>query len=150
MLVYRIAREKWAQDLSGIGAEKYPGRWNLPEFRMLYTAGSESLATLEVLAHFDDEEAPTDQLVIVLELPDALVQTLDPLPEGWDITPAGLASKYAGTEFLKEQQYLAMRVPSAIIRSEHNYLINPLHPHMGSVRIVRQYPKLWDERIIRK
>lgn len=149
-IVYRIAREKWAQDLSGVGAEKYPGRWNLPDFRMLYTAGPESLATLEVRAHFDDEEAPTDQWVIVLELPNGLVQTLDPLPEGWDITPAGLASKYAGTEFLKEQQHLALKVPSAIIKSEYNYLINPHHPHIERLRIQRMYPKLWDERIIRK
>jgi RES domain-containing protein len=150
MLVYRITREKYAQDLSGIGAEKYPGRWNLPEFRMLYTAGSESLATLEVLAHFDDEEAPLDQWVVVLELPDALIEILHPLPQDWNITPAGLASKNAGTKFLKAAQHLALKVPSAIIKSEFNYLINPLHPAMEQVRIHTRYPKHWDERILRK
>ncbi|WP_224994890.1 RES family NAD+ phosphorylase [Cesiribacter sp. SM1] len=150
MFVYRITRERWARDLSGFGAEKYPGRWNLPDFRMLYTAGSESLATLEVLAHFDDEEAPSDQLVVVLEFPDSLIEVLDPLPEGWDITPAGLASKHAGTTFLKEQQNLVLKVPSAIIKSEFNYLINPLHAEMGKVSIYKTYPKFWDERIIKK
>lgn len=150
MLVYRIARAKYAEDLSGIGAEKYPGRWNLPEHRVLYTAGSESLATLEVLAHFDDEEAPTDQNVVVLELPDELIEALDPLPEGWNITPSGLASKHAGTEFLKAKQQLALKVPSAIIKSEYNYLINPLHPAMVQVRIHKVYPKLWDERILKR
>lgn len=150
MLVYRITRDKYAQDLSGTGAEKYPGRWNLPEFRMLYTAGSESLATLEVLAHFDDEEAPANQLVVVLEVPDDAITVLDPLPEDWDLTPAGLASKHAGTEFLKAKEQLVLRVPSAIIKSEANYLINPLHPDMVQVRIHKLYPKLWDERILRR
>ena len=150
MLVYRITRERYAADLSGIGAEKYPGRWNAAEYRMIYTAGSESLATLEVLAHFDDEEAPDDQSVVVIDLPDHLIETLDPLPEGWDITPAGLASKHAGTAFLKAKTSLALKVPSAIIKSEYNYLINPLHPEIGQVHIRKIYPKLWDERIIRR
>ena len=148
MLVYRITRKRYAQDLSGIGAEKYPGRWNLPEYRMLYTAGSESLAPLEVLAHFDDEEAPADQCVVVLDVPDKLIHQLKPLPKEWDFTPAGLASKYAGTEFLKAAKHLVLKVPSAIIKSEYNYLINPLHPAMSQVKIAKTYDKLWDERIL--
>jgi RES domain-containing protein len=115
---------------------------------MLYTAGSESLATLEVLALFDDEKAPADQCVVVLELPDAQIHTLHPLPTDLNLTPAGLASKYAGTEFLKAAKHLVLKVPSVIIKSEFNYLVNPLHPAMKKVKVAKVYDKVWDERII--
>lgn len=49
MLLYRIAEEQFARDLSGAGARLYGGRWNPKGVPMLYTAESVALAALEVL-----------------------------------------------------------------------------------------------------
>ena len=51
MLLYRISKSIYADDLSGTGAGFYGGRWNPKGFQMVYTAGSTSLAILEFLAH---------------------------------------------------------------------------------------------------
>ncbi|MDO1502618.1 RES family NAD+ phosphorylase [Winogradskyella maritima] len=44
MIVYRLGKEKYKNDLSGIGAEKFGGRWNSKGVRMVYTSQSRALA----------------------------------------------------------------------------------------------------------
>ena len=66
MRVYRIAKGKYAQDLSGEGARLYGGRWNRRGTSVLYTAGNSSLAMLEKLVHIPPYVFPKD-LKIYLE-----------------------------------------------------------------------------------
>jgi len=40
MKVYRLARKKYANELSGIGAAKYGNRWNSKDIEIIYTAES--------------------------------------------------------------------------------------------------------------
>ena len=47
MRVFRIANEKYIRSLSGIGAERYGGRWNHKGTRVVYTAASRALAMAE-------------------------------------------------------------------------------------------------------
>jgi len=55
MLVYRIVKSlSHADDISGIGAYKYGGRWNNKGIFMLYASMNSSLAYLENLVHFDE------------------------------------------------------------------------------------------------
>src|ERR1700739_4951597 len=64
MEAWRITRaRKSAEALSGEGARIYGGRWNSPGIRMVYTAGSRSLAILEILAHLT-KSAPLDNYVL--------------------------------------------------------------------------------------
>ena len=52
---WRIIKSRFAAEaFSGEGARLYGGRWNSPGTAMVYTAGSVSLATLELLVHLDN------------------------------------------------------------------------------------------------
>jgi RES domain-containing protein len=41
-----------------------------------------------------------------------------------------------------------LEVPSALIETESNYLINPLHPNFGSLTIEDMEPFVFDHRLI--
>jgi len=131
MRVYRICRaEHVATSLTGIGAASYPGRWNSKGVHLVYTAGSHSLALLEMLVHVNTlRDMPDNLRLLSYDLPDACVHDLEPAlwPAGWDRLPYSQAVRRVGDEFIHAGTHLALRVPSAIVPGESNLLINPRH-----------------------
>ena len=73
MLLYRIAKKKFVEDLSGYGARLYGGRWNDKGYSALYTSSSLSLAMCETLVHCDKSVVPQNMFFAELELPDELI-----------------------------------------------------------------------------
>jgi RES domain-containing protein len=149
MIVYRLTKQKYARDLSGIGAKLAPGRWNqgLP---VLYTAQSIALAALEVLVHVPAAYAPKQYELIEIELPeDALVETLDlnKLPTGWNNSPPESKTKRIGEEWLQSMRSLVLRVPSVIVPEECVVLINPLHPDHSKVKVRKTSSFAFDGRL---
>ena len=51
MIVFRLSKEQFAQDLSGKGAELVGGRWNSRGNAMLYTSQSIALCVTEIAVH---------------------------------------------------------------------------------------------------
>jgi RES domain-containing protein len=153
MLVFRIEREKYLSSvLSGIGASLSEGfRWNSLSTRMVYTAESRALAILEVSVHLDlQEDLPTDRYLITLEIPDEVeVLELDPfiLPVDWDAKPPILETQLAGDDFVNQQTAAILKVPSAIVHEEFNYLINPLHPDAQKIKIKTSKKLIFDSRL---
>src|SRR4051812_48166594 len=102
----------------------YGGRWNEPGTQAIYTAGSRSLAALEVLVHYS--VLPRDFVVTPIRIPDGIdVIEISPagLPNGWQ-TMTG----YAGTQALGTLELghaPVLRVPSAVIPQESNFVLNP-------------------------
>lgn len=137
MRVYRICRaEHVATALTGIGAASYPGRWNSKGVHLVYTAGSHSLALLEMLVHVNTlRDVPANLRLLSYDLPDACVHDLDPSlwPAGWDQLPYSQAVRRVGDDFIRAGAHLALRVPSAIVPGEYNVLINPRHADIGRV-----------------
>ena len=129
MYVYRICRSVYANDLSGLGAKMYGGRWNRPGLAVLYTSFARSLAILELLVHFESKEAlKLPYSIMKIQVPDDKIVWLDPslLPKDtikmndtrlWNITQA---------HFLT-QNTLALVVPSMVVPQEYNVLLNPQH-----------------------
>ena len=152
LLLYRIAQEVYADDLSGKGAWMNGGRWNSEGRFALYTSESRALALLEILAH-----APAKMLTIkpyillTLEIPDA-VQTekvlLENLPKNWNITHPDLPTIQTGDNFLQKSKALLLAVPSAIMPEEWNYIINPLHADMQKVKIIKRRRIEFDKRLV--
>jgi len=68
VILYRLARKRYATDLSGIGARKVGGRCNPPGTAAVYTAEHISLAVLEALVHLDKQDIPEDYVVMAIEL----------------------------------------------------------------------------------
>lgn len=54
-----------------------------------------------------------------------------------------------GTGWVARGQSLVLRVPSAVLPVSSNYLLNPLHPQAGRLRVVRQVEVSMDPRLIR-
>jgi RES domain-containing protein len=149
MLLYRIAKCNYIDDLSGTGARLYGGRWNSIGRPVVYMASSRALAVLEVLVHLPPTLIPDNFCQITFEIPDD-VQTLNVknLPANWQEYPEPSILKNMGDAFLKANKHLLLKVPSAVVKEEYNYLLNPAHPGIASVKAIDQQPFNFDERLI--
>lgn len=131
MFVYRIVKsEMRAQDLSGAGAFRAGGRWNDKGTYLLYTSENSSLALLENLVHFDEQEMPEDLYIIQISIKD--VKLIFELPdsdylENW-LETDNLACKKLGDQLLQQHKFLGIKVRSAVNQSEFNILLDPLYP----------------------
>jgi RES domain-containing protein len=149
MLLYRITRSVYANDLSGTGARLYGGRWNNVGRAMVYTASSQSLAILEALVHLPTAIIPDDFCLITIDAPeDVFVADTSLFPPNWNAYPEPEILKRTGDFFLKQNQHLLMKVPSAIVKKEYNYLINPVHSKVHDVKVINTEPFTFDERLL--
>ena len=69
MIVYRLSKKEYINDLSGYGAERNGGRWNEKGRPALYTASSCALAVLEVAVHVPFGIMPVDYYMATIEVP---------------------------------------------------------------------------------
>lgn len=155
MLLYRICRFTYAQSLSGAGAGLYGGRWNPVGTNLLYTAGSISLACLEYLVHNYHLLAAQDICLVKIAVKTpAAIHEVSPetLPADWqEKTYTPLSTQEIGREFVREGSKYMLKVPSAVVPDEYNYLLNPAHPDHESTLIREQlYPFEMDERLFSK
>ena len=137
---WRLIKAVYADDaFAGEGARRGGGRWNSKGVRMVYTSGSLSLATLEMMVHTHFYSALKSYVCIPIDFDPSLLQSIaiDDLPDNWQADPIPQSVKKAGDRWIKNQESVILKVPSAIIPVEFNYLINPSHPDFG--KIVIQY-----------
>ena len=151
MVVFRIIKPAFAASaLTGEGARRYGGRWNVPGIPCVYAAGSRALAALELLVHASPELLCIEFQLIEIELPDALIETGLAVPPRWDEFPAGDNSQDFGGRWLKRSAAaakVALAVPSVIMPEEMNYLLNPLHPAFCDVLIRKRRRFRLDPRL---
>lgn len=150
MIVYRLSKEKYKNDLSGKGAEIAGGRWNSKGVAMLYTSQSRALCTTEIAVHSPLGIIPADYWIITIEFPDVTeVLEVDPasLPKNWRSFPHTHFTQTAGDHFIRSGKYLVMKVPSSVVQGDFNYLINPTHPLLPQVKIIALEPFEFDERL---
>lgn len=156
MRVFRIEREKYlATTLSGIGASMVKGfRWNSVNTRLVYTAESRALATLEVSVHLDlSEDLPTDRNYVEIEIPDDLLiqeVSLKDLPKNWDSKPPIQITQIIGDSFVNAKGAAVLKVPSCIVPQEYNYLINPNHEDARRIKVVSKTKMSFDTRLSKK
>ena len=149
MDLYRCAKCNYITDLSGYGAFKYGGRWNSPGTYMLYTASHASLALLESLVHMSPLLPSSDYCMMKLMVESDSVQTVteDLLITDWQKSPATWALRRIGDQFIHESTYLLLKVPSAILPTEWNYLINPRHALAPSIIPASPIKLMVDQRL---
>ena len=152
MQLWRLCRKPFAKKpLSGAGGLYASGRWHTAPRLVVYASESLALAGLEVLVHVDPDLGPPDLVAIALDVP-AMVQgaelTLSDLPRSWRRYPAPLSLQKLGNQWLDNREDAVLCVPSAIVPSEHNFLINPLHPHTQQISVVAKTPFVLDPRLI--
>ena len=153
MIVYRLSRSKFRNDLSGKGAELAGGRWNSKGVPMLYTSESIALCTVEIAVHMPLGIVPLDYYLVRIELPDfdiiPEVKAAD-LPEVWKSFPHSNVTQEIGDQFILEESHLVLKAPSATVQGNHNYLINPRHPDFSKVKVLGSEPFEFDKRLFVK
>ena len=149
MILWRIAGETRAyaaDDMSGAGAAKHPGRWNDDGQPVVYAAPTIAIAVLETAAHIDTGGLPLNRYLVQIQVPAKIWKSrviLDraKLPPAWDSIPAGRASIKVGADWLSSMTSLLLEVPSVIVPEEPAVLVNPSHPDAGKLkaRTVRRF-----------
>ncbi|MFN8344596.1 MAG: RES family NAD+ phosphorylase [Spirosomataceae bacterium] len=150
MEVFRICHEKYAGQLTSSGSAN---RWNVQGQNVIYTGSSRSLSTLELVVH-RNAIVPTflyKVMVISIADEDSLIKQvrLSDLPPDWRSLNAYSKLQRIGSEWYRQQETLLLKVPSAIISQEYNYVINTEHPDFASkVQLVRTENYFWDNRLL--
>jgi len=151
MEVYRISKCEFIDDLSGTGAALYGGRWNSKGSYILYTAATPSLALLESVVHISNIPVAA-YCMITLEIPENNILEIerDDLPSNWQNHPPPSVLKKIGDQFLRENKRLSLKLPSAIMPEDFNYLLNPSHPDFKKVKVINRRTVPIDDRLKKK
>ena len=161
--IWRIASQglTWkANDLSGNGAARYPGRWSSLDRPIVYSSSSIALACLETVVHLaGDDPLPFPRQLVRITIPrhhwEQRKMFANEELSGWDSapTPERAENQFAdtrawGDDWLLGLDSLLAEVPSVIVPEETNLLLNPRHPAHGELvaEIVR--PWVYDARLL--
>ena len=138
VVAWRIVQRRFVRSaFTGEGARRFGGRWNSPGRAVVYTAGSQALAALEMLVHLDAERLLRNYVAIPVTIPGRLIRRvrLSDLPRNWNACPAPPATRAIGNEWIARATSPVLQVPSTIVPSEPNFLLNPAHKHFRKLRI---------------
>lgn len=130
MFGHRICTAGFAETaeaaFSGQGGLYGSGRWHQRGRMIVYTAAHRSLAILEIMVHLDTNWPLQPMVAWKIDVPEEFITTPDDLPVDWKTNLD--ATRTYGDEWLAQKRSVAMRVPSVIVPSELNVLLNPTHP----------------------
>lgn len=149
---WRIVKARHASHaFDGEGARLEGGRWNSPGSPVVYTAGSGALAALEMLAHLGQVATLPSYVLIACTFDETFVSRLDRsrLPAHWRAYPAPPALQLLGDDWIRSGASPVLEVPSAIIPTEPNYLLNPRHRDFASVALSAPEPFAFDLRLLK-
>ncbi|MGC4129748.1 MAG: RES family NAD+ phosphorylase [Bergeyella sp.] len=150
MIVYRLSKKIYADDLSGAGAKIAGARWNSKGVAMLYTGQSIALCVTEIAVHIPLGIIPKDYCLVHIEIPEDSVAELKRLPPNWNIFPHPHETQEIGDKFILDNKKLVLKVPSAAVQGEYNYLINPRHKDFHQIKIKKTEKFSFDERLFFK
>ena len=147
---WRIVKAGYtAKAFDGEGARLDGGRWNSPGVPVVYTSGSAALATLEMLVHLGRRGILGAYVLIGCSFDETLVSHLDPkrLPKNWRTYPAPPAVQALGDEWARSGSSAVLQVPSVVIPTEVNYVLNPRHPEFERMHVLSPQPFEIDARL---
>jgi RES domain-containing protein len=152
MEAYRLSRKKFSGALSGKGAAIKGARWNSTGVEVIYTAGNRSLAMAEVAIHFTLATLPKDYMMLTIFIPDNVplkkLNVAD-LPTDWNMFPYTNTSQSIGDQFIADNKYCVLQIPSAVTQGDYNLLLNPNHLDFKRIKIISAEKFPFDKRIFR-
>lgn len=149
MIIYRITNEHYRNDLSGNGAAIYGSRWNSVGKRLFCTSQFVSLCILESMVHIKQNYLPDSQYLLEIEIDttnDVQEILLKKLKHNW--REDNQYTQWIGDQFIKNNESLMLKVPSAVVSREHNFLLNPLHQNFKQVKIISAELLNLDKRLL--
>ena len=148
---WRLVKWRFANTaFDGEGARLYGGRWNSLGTQVAYASESIALATLEVLVHLQVSAVLPAYALASVRFPDNLVEVLDTaiLPINWKQFPVSPEIQAIGDHWIKDARSAILRVPSAVVPSAYNFLLNPVHPDFTQVVVDPPEPYELDPRLV--
>lgn len=151
MKLFRIVQSQHiATAWTGAGAQIYGGRWNPPGRPVVYLTTSISLAILEILVHLQNSMLMRSYQLLSIEVPEALLDTLEAseLAADWRSPSPPDSTQRQGEAWLAEGEYVGLMVPSVIVPTEYNVLLNPQHQDFAQLLdSVEREPMMFDPRL---
>ena len=146
MELFRITTEKYSSSLTSSGSAN---RWNEAGQNVIYTGSARSLSTLELIVHRSTIRPRIKYVVLIIQVnvEDQLIQQIDTasLPANWRGVAAYHKLQKLGSKWYKMQKALILKVPSAVIPQEFNYMINVKHPNFNKkVKLLKTEDFFWD------
>lgn len=137
------------QAFSGEGARLAGGRWNTPGKPVVYTAQSAALAMLEMLVHLGASELLREYVLFEATFDETFMSSIEPddLPSSWRDYPAPVAIQQIGDSWIAQAASVVLRVPSVVVPTEWNYLLNPAHPEFRAITFGPAQPLKFDPRL---
>jgi RES domain-containing protein len=152
LTAWRIVKARLAASaFDGEGARVEGGRWNSPGTPVVYTSQSAALAALELLVHLGRGSILAAYVLIPCTFDEAVVSRLDRkrLPRNWRSYPAPPELQLIGDEWVKSGTSAVLEVPSVVIDTDSNYLLNPRHGDFQAIRAMHPQPFEFDLRLLK-
>ena len=150
---FRLVKARYAdQAFDGEGAKLSGGRWNSKGVAVVYAADSIALAALELLIHLQSHEILNSYRLYRIEIGNADLLSLDArdLPKDWRADPPPSSTAHVGDGWVSSNDSLALAVPSVVIPSQQNILINPTHSRFHrALQTVRPESFVFDPRLLK-
>ncbi len=146
--VWRISKPaRGKTSPNGTGAH----RWNSPETPIIYAAESRALAVLEMLCHLEGRELLEPYVLIEIGIDESLVQKIEKssLPQNWRADPPPPELKRFGDRWIRSAECPVLRVPSALLPEEHNFLLNTEHANFRRLSFGDPVPFQFDVSLIK-
>lgn len=148
---WRVVKARRASEaFTGEGARRYGGRWNPPGIPIVYAADTLALAVLELFVHLGPAHARLRFVTLRVEIPDGLrIESVGvaTIPSTWRSEPPSEETQAIGAEWVRRGTSAVLRVPSVLIPSETDYVLNPRHPDFPRIVVSRPEPFGFDPRM---
>lgn len=147
MLVYRIVFKTYSKSLFAPGTA---GRWNGAGRKVIYTAESIPLAFLENMIRRKGVGFNDDFKTMIIDIPDdlAVADVNDAeLEEGWRDFNDYSICQVIGNAWYDQGNVPVLKVPSAVLPDNFNYVINTTHRDYRKITLVDTVDLVPDERI---
>lgn len=141
----------------GEGTRRFGSRWVPKGVGAVYTSATLSLAALELFVHTDPDLPPADLQAISADIPDDLTVhelALSDLPANWRDIPPPAPLQELGRSWIVAGAAAILSVPSIVIPTERNYVVNPMHAGFRRIQVgkAREFsfdPRIWKRKSAR-
>lgn len=147
MLFIRITLKRYAHELFAPGVS---GRWNSEGKKVIYAASSVSLAIMENLVRRSGYGFNSDFAIMFIEVPDHInitAYTPETLPPGWNEPGNYAVSQPVGDAWYDSMKTAVLKIPSAVVPQEYNYVLNSHHPDYARIKLAAVTEFVPDKRI---
>jgi RES domain-containing protein len=151
LTVFRLGKQVYRDQLfSGHGGLYASGRWTPRGRPVVYTSASISLAVLEYTVNYRRRGWVPATVLGRAVIPASVrveAVSIDKLPANWFAASPPRQLQVLGGEWLERGDVAVLKVPSAIVTEEWNYLLNPLHADFRKFRVSAPKPYNFDQRV---